>query len=360
MLFRHASKIVMIAILSSALLIALLPARESDALRATHLDRTKVAGGCAVCHKGHGKRATVMLAMPKDDLCLSCHGQSGQDRTDIYSVIMKSSSHPIMRTSQNHVPGERLSDNSAAGQRHASCFDCHNAHKSENGNALKGMQGYSGRGMVIKRARTEYEVCYRCHADEGNPAQEEANVALDFAPSNASFHPVEKFGKNSHVPSLKKGYSRSSLITCSDCHGNDDASGPKGPHGSIYEPILKYQYIRTAGPEGLRAYELCYSCHNRSSILDDESFKYHKIHVVYNQVSCAQCHDAHGSKANPSLIKFDETVVFPNAHGEITYLPMVQGKPRCYLSCHIRGRSYEHKLDQKLTYTINNRNLPQW
>jgi predicted CXXCH cytochrome family protein len=358
MVFRDISKARIAAILGIAVFFILFLDRDGYALRETHLDRTKVAGGCAVCHKGHGKRATVMLTLPKDDLCLSCHGQSeqaSQGRTDIYSAIVKSSSHPILQTSQHHVPGERLPENSSVSRRHVSCFDCHNAHKSEKGNALKGVQGYSGRGMAIKKSTTEYEVCYRCHADQGNPAYEEANVALDFAPTNASFHPVEKFGKSSYVPSLKKGYSRSSLITCSDCHGNNDPSGPKGPHGSIYEPILKHQYTRTPGPEGLRAYELCYSCHDRNSILGDESFKSHKIHVVYSQISCSQCHDAHGSRTNPSLINFDETVVYPNSRGELTYLPTVSGQPRCYLTCHLRGRSYDHKLDISLRYCINNR-----
>lgn len=333
--------------------------------KGTHLDRAKVPGGCGACHRGHGKRGTSMLKQPKDEICFSCHGFDSRNNgeksgLDIYSVVMKNSNHPVIQTSYKHVPGERMPDSSMGALRHVSCYDCHNMHKTEKGNTIKGLKGYSGRGAAVRQVRNEYEVCYNCHADQGNPSIEQGNIALAFAPTNASFHPVETFGKNSFVPSLRKGYTRSSTISCSDCHGNDDPSGPKGPHGSIYEPILKYRYLRTTGSESSKAYELCYSCHERSSILGDESFKAHKIHVIYNQISCGQCHDAHGSRYNPALIKFDATMVFPNSAGELTYLSALRGSPRCYLSCHVNGQKYEHKLNQTLTYCVNNRCLSQW
>lgn len=338
--------------------------RAAVAGKETHLDRTKVQGGCGACHKGHGKRATTMLNQQRDELCFSCHGLgknlSKKTGIDIYSVILKNSHHPLIQTARYHQPGERMPESSGGALRHVACFDCHNVHKSEQGITMKGLKGYSGRGALVRQVTHEYEICYKCHADQGNPSLEQGNVAFEFAPTNASFHPVERFGKNSFVPSLKSGYTRSSIITCSDCHGNDDPTGPKGPHGSIYEPILKYRYVRTRGPESSNAYELCYPCHNRNSIISDESFRAHKIHVVYNQIACAQCHDAHGSRSNAALINFDQSVVFPNTRGQLSYLPALRGSPRCFLSCHINGRDYEHKLNQTLTYCVNMLCLPQW
>lgn len=164
---------------------------------------------------------------------------------------------------------------------------------------------------------------------------------VKFSSSNPSYHPVETYGKNTFVPSLMGGYSRSSIIKCSNCHGNNDPSGPQGPHGSIYAPILKLMYNRTQGPESPTTYALCYQCHSRTSILNDESFKAHKAHVVYNQISCAQCHDSHGSTMNPSLISFDKSA-FPNSKGELIFTPGVSGRPKCFLSCHVSGRIFEH------------------
>lgn len=324
----------------------------------THLDMTKLKGKCSECHKGHGTRGTTNLAGSKDDLCFKCHGFSGK-ASDIYSELTKLSNHKILETSRYHVPGEELPEKDPSAPRHASCYDCHNVHKSEKSDLLKGLRGYSGKGFSAKQTSRQYELCYSCHSDSANLRAEALNISLAFDSSNPSFHPVEAYGKRASLPSIRNsGLSR--MIDCTDCHGNDNPAGPKGPHGSRFAPILKYQYIRTAGAENTRSYELCYSCHERSSILGDESFKAHKIHVVFNRISCAQCHDAHGSRFYPSLVRFDTTTVFPNSNGEMTFQPMSAGKPRCYLSCHVNGQVYEHKLDKNLVYTINTRLLNQW
>jgi len=323
----------------------------------THLDKSKVRSGCSDCHKGHGQKGTTLLSKSKDEFCLSCHSLSGK-APDISSELSKLSSHHIRETAMYHVPGEELPEKDSSTPRHASCYDCHNVHKSEKGDrvkGLKGLRGYTGAGMKTRQVSSEYQLCYNCHADSANIPKEKSNVSLDFSSSNASYHPVESRGKSSNMPSLKRGYTSSSLIDCSDCHGNDNPFGPKGPHGSIYKPLLKFRYEMTQGAESPRSYELCYSCHDRTSVLGDESFKSHKVHIVYNRISCAQCHNSHGSKYNPSLIEFDTSVVFPTSRGEMTFMPMFPGRPRCYLSCHVNGKIYEHKLDKNLLYCINGR-----
>lgn len=319
------------------------------AAQETHLDRSRLPDGCTSCHKGHGVRATVMLERPKDDLCLKCHssarrGGRGEARTDINSVILKRSNHPVMQTGRYHAHGETLPERSPSTPRHVSCYDCHNAHLLTKEETFKGVTGYSGRGMAITDVRREHQVCYRCHSDSANLPQTSSNMARKFDPGNASYHPVEATGKNRNVPSLKRPLSTVSLINCSDCHGNDDKIGPKGPHGSIYEDLLRANYTRESGPESPRAYELCYECHNRSSILSDESFKAHKRHVVYGNVSCFACHDSHGTRDFDNLINFDRKVVVPNAAGQLTYLKLALGRPRCFLTCHVRGFQYEHKV----------------
>ncbi|HAM50936.1 MAG TPA: hypothetical protein DCP92_09710 [Nitrospiraceae bacterium] len=301
----------------------------------------------------------MLLVKTRDDLCFDCHGTQTEKRaSDVYSVVTKQSNHPVIQTAQYHVSGETLPDDYSLRPRHVSCFDCHNVHKSEKGKTFKGLRGYRGKHVYVKEATYEYEVCFNCHSEDANFSIGDTDVSLEFAISNASFHPVESYGRNYFVPSLRRGLSTGSVITCSDCHGNDDRSGPKGPHGSIYAPILKFQYEKSSGPESPERYRLCYECHERSSILADQGFKAHKTHVIYNRISCSQCHCAHGSKTNPALINFDGNSVFPDSRGELLYTPGAQGSPKCLLSCHVNGQYYEHKMNDKLLYCVNN-NCPQ-
>lgn len=317
----------------------------------THLDKTKVSTGCRTCHKGHGTRGTTLLESSKENLCFKCHGGSGKGK-DVYSLLAKPSNHPVSQTSRYHVTGEELPERDASLPRHASCYDCHNTHRSEKETPLNGMKGYSGRGAKVRQINREFELCYNCHSDSANLPQQK-NIAEAFSPLNASYHPVETYGKNSLVPSLKKGYTASSLIRCSDCHGNDDLAGAKGPHGSIYAPILMDRYERTSGPESPATYGLCYQCHNRTSILNDESFKAHKAHIVFNQTPCSDCHDAHGSKLYKNLLTLEgstftktaaSAAIYPNSRGELTLLQGASGKPRCFLSCHVKGRAFDHRI----------------
>ncbi len=329
----------------------------------THLDKAKLPKGCGSCHKGHGNRATAMLAAPKDELCFGCHGSAktgtpGEARTDISSVILKRSNHPVSLTSKYHVRGETLPEKSASTPRHVSCYDCHDVHFTKKGETFRGVRGYSGGGGKMKSAQKEYEVSYLCHSDSADLPSSAINVARKFDPGNASFHPVQAAGKNRSVPSLK-GASSSSIIACSDCHGNDDRYGPKGPHGSNYAGLLKANYSKETGTESPGAYALCYGCHNRGSILNDESFRAHKRHVVYGSVSCAACHDAHGSRDRDNLINIDTKTAFSNSQGQFNYMKIMPGKPRCFLNCHMRGLTYDHKM-KGAQYCVNNNCPPEW
>lgn len=325
----------------------------------THLDKSRLPEGCVSCHKGHGKRGSAMLASPKNELCFNCHGPRGGAQADIYSVLVKRSNHPVIRTTQFHVTGESLPEKMSSTPRHVSCYDCHNTHLSTKENPLKGVRGYSGKGARIKEPRKEYMVCYLCHSDSANLPPSTHNVAKDFDPANASFHPVESEGRNRIVPSLISPLTASSTIDCSGCHGNDDTFGPKGPHGSNYEHILKASYATESGPESPSAYGLCYGCHKRSSIQNDESFKSHKRHILYANASCFACHASHGSRTYEKLIYFDNRIVFPNLQGQLTYAPMLPGKPRCFLNCHMGALQYEHIMKGG-QYFINNNAPPGW
>jgi predicted CXXCH cytochrome family protein len=334
------------------------------AVNETHLDKFKLPKGCISCHKGHGKRGTLMLGSPKDELCLNCHGpvkkgERGEAQTDIYSVLLKRSNHPVNQTSQNHVTGESLPEKSSSAPRHVACVDCHDPHLTTKDKPFNVALGYSGKRVKIKDVRKDYMVCYLCHSDSANLPQNARNIAQDFDSRNASFHPVETAGRNSRVPSLRAPLSTGSTIACSDCHGNDDSFGPKGPHGSNYAHILKANYTTESGPESSSAYDLCYGCHSRNSILNDQSFKSHKRHVVYSSISCFACHASHGSKTYENLIAFDNRIVLPNSQGQLYFIQLLPGKPRCFLNCHVGALQYEHIMKGP-QYYINKNPAQGW
>ncbi|MBC8412242.1 hypothetical protein H8E50_01055 [bacterium] len=334
------------------------------AFNETHLDSSILPRGCGECHKSHGARATVMLDLPKNEICLKCHGTikrgtRGQAKTDILSSVIKSSNHPVLQTSQYHITGESFPEKSPSTQRHVSCYDCHNPHLSTKDNPLSGVRGYSGRGVTINSIKNEFQVCYKCHSDSANLPSNAGNIAQEFDTGNASYHPIESAGVNSTVPSLLGSLTTLSIIKCSDCHGNDDKAGPKGVHGSNYDHILKDNYSMQSGSEGPHAYELCYGCHSRGSIIEDESFKSHKKHVLYSNTSCYACHDAHGSPYNENLINFDISIVSTNSTGQLNYMKLSPGKPRCFLNCHVDGVQYDHKITG-FEYCVNTNCIPGW
>jgi len=215
-------------------------------------------------------------------------------------------------------------------------------------------KGLTRNGVLVDHARYEYEVCLKCHAD--NPASRREtvdrhvstlNARRDFAIRNQSYHPVFGPGRNKDVPSLQSPLTTSSVITCTDCHESDNArnrggSGPNGPHGSIYEPLLANNYsTRDPTTESPQAYALCYDCHSRSSILGNDSFPLHNLHVVREQASCSACHDAHGVPASgrggdhTHLINFDRSVVRVSGFSRrINYTDGGRFAGSCTLTCH--------------------------
>jgi predicted CXXCH cytochrome family protein len=333
-----------------ALGLALFFARADHAgAMATHGDPKKNPRGCAGCHSGRGVSGTPLLRSGFEGLCFTCHGSRGEGGSvlNIESLLEKESVHPVKGTARFHRHTERLPEVDPNAPRHVSCYDCHRVHLSETFEPTKGARGYApglirnlgrgtrpqGRGLA--RAEREYEVCYLCHADSANLPEDSRNVAAEFDPSNASFHPVERPGRGVLVPSLIRQFSTRSTLSCGDCHGNDDIYAPRGPHGSDYEPLLIGKYVTEDGPEDTSFYELCYLCHERQSILGDQSFKTHNLHVAIQSTSCFTCHASHGSRDNEHLIQFNPSVVVNSgSSGGPVYIPGKPGEPMCYLSCH--------------------------
>ncbi len=316
-------------------------------------DGTVKGQGCESCHRPHtaGAKQRLLAYKNEEDNCFSCHnGNVG--RNNIEAEFEKSSRHNLVGTSGVHDPTEDYINPSV---RHVECVDCHNPHAVKNvpaeapeaSGALFAVKGINAAGGEVREVKYEYELCYRCHgdsADKGAARIErqfpQTNVRVEFDSGNASFHPVTAPGRNSRVPSLMQPYDESTVLYCTDCHSNnesrkDKGDGPSGPHGSIYEPILQRRLVWTDfSSESAAAYALCYKCHERNSILANESFSLHSKHVADEKTACTTCHDSHASENNTHLINFNIRYVSKNSSGDLSWRDNGDLSGTCNLSCH--------------------------
>lgn len=320
---------------------------------------------CSSCHVSHSapSGAHLLRAQTASATCFTCHaGDPGQEQGANVKVEMaKISSHDTtgLRAPPPRI-GQGLANRLAITQ--VECSNCHEPHTMLAGSlgAAPGISPNLGRidgvntaGAAVPVAQYQYEVCFKCHAERNavTPVVSrqifQTNTRLEFAPSAVSFHPVQVAGKNTFVPSLRPGLTTASIIYCTDCHASDTAgtggAAARGPHGSNNPPLLRAPYSTTdTTPESATSYALCYACHDRSSILADQSFTKHHLHIVDQRTPCSACHDAHGISSaqgntsnNSKLMNFDNTIVTPDpVTGKLQYVSLGPGAGECYLNCH--------------------------
>jgi predicted CXXCH cytochrome family protein len=315
---------------------------------------------CAACHKSHGapERERLLNDHPSQ-LCTDCH--DGTTARNILSAMNQRSGHRFNAFGhQRRDPTDRLRITQAV-----ECTDCHNPHAAGpdvlvGGRgpgwpdptvppAMREVPGVTAGGVEVPRARLYYEVCFRCHAD--NPVrvrdriQRESdsggNIRRELLPTAASAHPIVFAARNTaDVPSLLPTLRQRRYIGCQDCHDNPDgrsAGGAEaaGPHGSRFDHLLVARY-ETADQtlESPQTYALCYQCHDRTSILANESFTLHRNHVVRDRTPCSACHAPHGVSGSGSehdhLINFDLAIV----SGRRFYQDTGRFSGTCTLRCH--------------------------
>jgi predicted CXXCH cytochrome family protein len=334
--------------------------------------------GCETCHAPHSAATPQQLlnftaGPPRPFSCTSagCHSSepgepphsvaapgavgahrlaasAGQTRADIAGQVKKPSAHhetPGVYSTSNQGPGGA----GRSGIRGVGCADCHDPHLATRVPAeapfasgrLSGVSGVDRNGVPMARATYEYEVCFKCHADNSGDFERvprvlgSTNTRLDFDPSNSSSHPVVGSASGAGSPSLRGSVDGALLASgamyCTSCHA-DDENVSNGPHGSMFAPILRERYDLEGGGESYDAYALCYRCHDRASILGNQSFAAksarttasgggHAGHLAAG-ASCATCHDPHGvpdqgrlggseSGSHTHLVNFDTRAVQP-------------------------------------------------
>lgn len=324
-----------------------------------HTNATTVAGNaCENCHRPHsaGGKKWLLNHQAEEANCTSCHNGNVAAKNIDAEFTGKPSIHPLTLNTGVHDAAE----SALAQTRHVECIDCHNPHATNSATgalpgSLAGVRGLSIGGSEVKTITAEYQLCFRCHADSpGMPASRttrqiaQTNARLEFDTVNPAYHPIAGPGKNTNVPSLLPPWTVNSVMKCSDCHNNNTGpgaggSGPKGPHGSTWAPLLERRYVTTDNTtESASNYDLCYKCHNRTSFIrEGGAFKDHKKHVVDEKTPCNVCHDPHGisatqgnSTSNSKLINFDTSVVKPNSAGLLKYVSTGPNRGSCYLRCH--------------------------
>jgi predicted CXXCH cytochrome family protein len=383
-----------------------------------HGSYNTTTSSCAACHRTHTAAGAVLRASaPEESVCFACHTAAGPsnpfaginiqpafaNNTNTATSFFK---HDVAATNGVHQVSESTFDQFSGANRHVECEDCHEPHQATRGSAYppflqRVMNGVSGvnpswtsAGLpagytFMPQAEREYEVCFKCHSSfailpayspdgwngtayvanglpkmtstDGNQVLDSRDMAREFNPYNASFHPVTAQGVNQNIPAGSwtpgSGMSSASLIYCSSCHNNPDPSTQGlGPHGSSRLHILQggANYTTVDARQTPNSQEVCFQCHNYATYAGsgsgtDTNFRIgsdnlHSKHVAGQGASCYACHDSHGSE-QLFLINFDVTVVTPNPgrNSQTAYVPTTNGGS-CALSCH-------GKIHEPLSYT---------
>jgi hypothetical protein len=253
---------------------------------------------------------------------------------------------------------------------------------------------------VTTPAVAEYELCLKCHSgftkllpkDPAHPSRDMLDAAVEFNPTNDSYHPVEAAGRN-QTPKMALSLSGDSpyklwnftttgTVRCTNCHSSAVGAGASPAAGSDLAPhtsanrgilIAKYEDRILSGPNEAYTpakFALCFTCHtdspfNTSGSTAATNFTLHRKHVAglsgngiggtdidtpgdgQGNALCAECHfRPHSTGTTPDintrLVTFAPDVL--PYKGVLTWTPTGTGSGTCTLTCH----GFEHDAEQYL------------
>jgi len=325
--------------LVAVVVIATLGLPQAGSSPGVHLDSSLVPGSCSACHRGHGVSDSPMLPAPQKQVCLSCHGSEAKSSEAVARGLLSPTARPRPVASALSQPFVHPVDDHAFSRREAGVVTCSSCHSPHRGSVrqLSGDRAAASRS-TLDPGDAQFELCGSCHTGNGKAARDPGDIDGLLNPRNESFHPVKSPARGAS-PSLRSALAGSEM-SCSNCHGSDDASRDTGPHGSSVAFILRASYSTLDGvDESQQTYRLCYGCHDREAVLGSQDFPEHRRHVVDLKTSCATCHNPHGSYASRALIRFEDDAtlasVAPSMQANrIAFKSTGPGSGLCYLTCH--------------------------
>lgn len=181
------------------------------------------------------------------------------------------------------------------------CFKCHSSYSFD----FAGYKATYGRDLTFDWTTRSY-VPNQWTPDPAHINVTETDLAMEFNPNNASFHPVVDHGKTDgnfvlqwaegrrFNETFAAGFSADSRVKCTDCHASDSTT-VKGPHGSNNKYILK----RRAPTEEPTITRVGYSLGNWNGFTGGPPTATTKAIGNYNMtwyvrtddVICYNCHD---------------------------------------------------------------------
>ncbi len=305
------------------------------------------------------------LMNEEEGFCFTCHGSGGAASVKVHLAFSSYTNtatnfykHDPTATYRKHVNGETGGATFGGANRHVECVDCHNPHGAQAGTATAptllptligetGVEpGYAGAGAPTgftwqSSVTQEYQVCFKCHSSYttlptylpggiqnttlvadglkklttgGTNGQiaDSRDMAQEFNPNNAAYHPVLAAGKNLNINAntFQTGWTYQSRMYCTDCHNNPlatTAGHGNGPHGSSNLHMLDKGAAGTADyptyHSASNTNAVCTKCHKPGSYISGDvnsRFQYHNYH--YGKTStCYDCHDSHGSEREHNM-----------------------------------------------------------
>lgn len=273
--------------------------RYADACASCHKDVTGAhdrvhgpasVGACGACHQPHQSKYPRLLNRPGRDLCLKCHVRVGIEidtkpnvhapmngdcgvchaphATDFGAMLVEDQVSLCTRCHQDiaHTISTASTQHAAVTTKRA-CTNCHTPHAGDHTSLLKDEPA---------------KICFECHNQP---------IKMPDGSTLVNMKKVIETGKSLHGAITQKG--------CVECHDI---------HGGGHRRLLKNEFpSELYYPFSDNAYALCFSCHDRASVLEAQtsgatafrngSENLHYVHVSKDKKgrSCKICHDSHAA-----------------------------------------------------------------
>ena len=236
---------------------------------------------CSACHLSHGFSQKLVLKLPPEQLCVSCHplaaAAAGAHRHPAYERGDCLACHDPHASDRPHLVRD--------GTPEASCFVCHTRSRDESklahvhgpfksGDCSSCHVAHEGTISGLLKANGD-ALCAGCHA-AGEMQAKHANV-----------------GRGG--------------LECLDCHAPHASDADKLMRGTSHEPVAKGRcedcHVMSAGKPTAQllmpAQQLCLKCHPQVAGAESRAHP----HDPMRKGDCLSCHDAHRGTSAGALLK---------------------------------------------------------